>query len=110
MAKRVIVLTRSSDGTTQNISAAFWYPITSGAQAVTQNSAWSGASAAENTAIQNGSVIEEVRSFSFPVGQGPTDIKDVLLQAWNERDAQISGIGPAIYQGVYNDSSTGWSA
>lgn len=110
MAKELIVLTRNSNGTEETFSVAMWYSITSGALPVTSNSAWSGASSAENTAIQNGSVIEEVRSFTFPVGTPSSAIKATLQQAWTERQAQLGGVGPAVYQGVFFDSSTGWSA
>lgn len=110
MAKELIVLTRNSNGTEETFSVAMWYSITSGALAVTANSAWSGASSAENSAIANGSVIEEVRSFTFPVGEPATAIKATLQQAWTERNAQLGGVGPAVYEGIFLDSATGWSA
>lgn len=115
MAKEAIVLQKSSNGTEQTFSVAMWYPITSGAAPVTSNSAWPGASAAGNTAIQNGSVIEELRSYSFPVNTPAAAIKAVLQQAWKERNAQIGGVRPDVYEGVYLDpvaitTNGGWSA
>lgn len=110
MAKQIVVLGQSQNGTSINISAIFWYPITSGLQTRTSGSSWNGATAAENTAIQNGSVLEEMGSYSFPVGTNATTIKDVLNKAWAQRNATIGGIGPATYNGVFFDSGTGWSA
>ena len=108
-AKQVIVLQQSTNGAQTCYKVANWYAITTGMQAQTSGSAWSGASAAENTAIQNGSVLEEVQTTCFPVGQDVTSIKSVLLKNWAVRNSQINGIGPAQYQGVYYDSATGWS-
>jgi|SRR6185437_736423 len=108
--KRIIVLQHTVSDTQQTITAAFWHAITSGAAPVTNNSAWGGASGTENTAIQNGSVLEEVHAFEFPVGVAVTTIKDVLLNAWQNRNTQLNGVGPNIYTGVFDDSATGWSA
>src|SRR6185437_3509073 len=108
-AKQIIVLGESQNGTTVTIQAAFWYPITAGALAQTKGSVWTGASAAENTAIQNGSVLEEVQNFTFPVGATPTTIKDVLNKAWTQRNTALAGIGPNQFNGIFFDSVTGWS-
>lgn len=110
MAKQIIVLGTSQNGTTQSISATFWYAITSSPQTRTAGSVWAGASAAENTAIQAGTVLEEVQSFQFPVGTATATIKDVLNKAWTQRNNALGGIGPAQYNGVFFDSATGWSA
>jgi len=110
MAKQVIVLQRSTNGTQQTIQAAFWFAITSGAAPVTANSAWAGASAAENQAIQNGSVLEEVQALTVPIGLAAANIKATLQQAWTERNNQLAGIGPNVFSGVFFDSGTGWSA
>lgn len=110
MAKQIIVLGKTTNGATDNLSLVFWYAISSGALVRTNGSEWSGASTAENTAIQNGTVLEEQQAFSFPVGTATTTIKDVLNKAWALRNSQINGIGPAQYAGVFFDSSTGWSA
>lgn len=109
-AKQIIVLGQSQNGTTVTIQAAFWYPITSGLLPQTAGSRWTGASAAENTAIQNGSVLEEIQSFSFPVGTTSTTIKDVLNKAWTQRNTALGGIGPNQFNGVFFDSVSGWSA
>jgi hypothetical protein len=110
MAKQVIALTQVSNGTMMTISAAFWYVITSGKKTTANASLWSGASAADNIAIQNGDVIEEVQNFPFPIGSLPTTVKDVLAANWNKRNSQINGVGPNLYNGIFLDSVTGWSA
>ena len=109
MAKQIIVLSSTSNGTTASYNFLFWFVITSGALSA-GNSAWTGASGAENTALNNGSVKEEVVSYNFPVGTATATINSVVNQAWTERNAQINGIGPNIFYGVFYDSITAWSA
>jgi hypothetical protein len=108
-AKQIIVVQQSANGAQQCYTVANWYAITTGLQAQTKGSAWSGASAAENTAIQNGSVLEEVNTTCFPVGQDVGSIKLVLQKYWSVRNGEIGGIGPAQFQGVFFDSVSGWS-
>jgi len=110
MAKQIIVLGVSQSSTQFQVNALFWYPITSGIQTRTSGSQWSGASSAENLAIQNGTVLEEGQSFAFPVGTLTATIKDVLNKAWTQRNSALGGIGPNLYNGVFYDSATLWSA
>ena len=110
MAKQIIVLNQSSNGTSVNYSVALWYPITAGVTPTTLGSQWSGASTAENNAILAGTVIEEIGSHSFPVGVSTSAIKAVFNQMWTDRNTQINGIGPNQYFGVFFDSVSGWSA
>jgi len=109
--KRVIALSTTPNGSSIIILAAFWYNITTGITAKpTASSQWSGATAADNTAIQNGTVIEEIEPFPFPLGVQGTTIKDVLLSRWNVRNGELNGQGPNVYYGIFNDSVSGWSA
>lgn len=110
MAKEIIVLTQNSNGTTQNVQVAFWFAITTGPRPQTGGSQWTGATTAENTAIQNGTVFEEVETFSFPVSTPVTAIKTIIQQYWTDRNAQIGGNGFNLWYGVFFDSVTGWSA
>jgi hypothetical protein len=107
--KRVIVINQRVSGDQVCYSTANWYAITSGQLAQSAGSAWTGASPAENTAIQNGSVLEEVATSCFPVGQDVTTIKSLLVNKWTVRNSQLNGVGPGQYQGVYFDSALGWS-
>lgn len=111
MAKEIIALSTTPNGSTIILQVAFWYSITSGAVSrPTLTSQWTGASTAENTAIQNGTVIEEVEVFSFPLNATATTIKDVLNKRWTVRNGELNGQGPNIYYGIFFDSVTGWSA
>lgn len=110
MAKQIIALSKLTNGAEDNLTIAFWYVISAGAQQRTNGSVWTGASTAENTAIQAGTVLEEIESFQFPVGAAAATIKDVLNKHWTTRNAQLNGIGPSQYFGVFFDSVAGWSA
>lgn len=115
MAKKIIVLPQSTDGIMVSYSVAFWYPITSTPRPQTNGSAWIasgtslGASTAENQAIQAGTVQEELKGFSFPVGLATAAIEAYLQQYWTNRNAQINGIGGNQYYGVAFDGTT-WAA
>ncbi|HUJ41270.1 MAG TPA: hypothetical protein VLW54_12050 [Candidatus Acidoferrales bacterium] len=116
MSKRIIVLGKTETETEMTISVIFWFPITSFPAPQTGGSAWvpvagvsSGASTAENQAIQAGTVKEEGGSFTFPVGTPVANLEAVLLQAWSNRNAQLNGVGSYQYYGAYNDSSAGWA-
>lgn len=110
MAKQIIVLGKSTNGPFDNYQFAFWYQITTGAKAQTGGSVWPGASAAENTAIQNGLVLEEVENITVPVNSATTTVKDLANKRWTTRNGEVNGIGPAQYNGVFFDSISGWSA
>ncbi len=110
MAKQIVVTSYSQNDTQFTIGCVFWYPITIGARTQTAGSSWSGASPAENAAIQAGTVLEEGQSFTFPVGTLVATIKDTLNKAWTQRNTAIGGIGPNQYFGVFYDGTTLWSA
>jgi len=110
MAKQIIILGVSIDPVVNTVSSVFWFTITSGKLPIAGTSAWSGASAAENTLIQSGSVFEEQRSFQFPSGTSTATMKAFLQQYFASRNTQINGVGPALFSGIFNDSVTGWSA
>jgi hypothetical protein len=109
-AKQIVVLGQTQSATQITVNVVFWYPITAGALPRSAGSLWNGASAAENTAIQNGTVLEESQSFSFPVGTATTTIKDVLNKAWTQRNNALGGTGPNQFNGIFFDSIAGWSA
>jgi hypothetical protein len=110
MAKQIIILGVSTTPILNTISCVFWFPIATGIKTVTGVSVWSGASAAENLAIQAGTVLEEQTNFQFPVGFAVASIKAFLLQYWTNRNSQLAGAGPGQFANVYDDSITGWSA
>jgi hypothetical protein len=112
MAKRIIVLGVQVGTPFTTVGAVFWYPVTvpSSAKTQTSGSIWTGAVAAENAAIQAGTVIEEQNTFQFPTGLASATMEAWLLQYWTQRNVQINGTGPNLFNGVFNDSLTGWSA
>jgi len=110
--KQIIVLSQSQSETEVAYNVLFWFPITTKPNPQTAGSQWNpisgvstGASTAENQAIQAGSIKEEARSFSFPVGTSIAAIEAVLQQAWAQRNAEIGGVGPNQYYGSYFDGS-----
>lgn len=110
MSKEIIILGVSIVASSTTVNGLGWFAITTGAKPQASGSLWSGASAAENTAIQNGTVLEETFSFIFPTGLAVASIKAYLNAYWTARNAQIAGVGPNQFNGVFFDSVTGWSA
>lgn len=111
--KQIVVLDESSNGTQVNYRVAFWFAVTLNPVPQTAGSVWVpsgtsvGAAVAENTAIQAGTIKEELQSFSFPVGTPVTAIEAVLQQAWVKRNAQINGQGANHFYGSFYDG-TAW--
>jgi hypothetical protein len=110
MAKQIISLGASANSLQVTYSVVFWFPITSGARPQQNGSLWSGASPAETTAIQNGTVLEVSASFGFPINTPIANIKAFLQQEWTNRNTQQAGVGPNSTFGVFFDSVNGWSA
>ncbi len=108
MSNQIIILGSSINSVMLTLNLVFWYPITSGQKTTAGVSAWPNASTAENTAIQNGSILEEGASFSFPVGTAVANIEAYLLQYWTNRNAQLNGVGPGLYQN-YGYTGSAWS-
>lgn len=113
--KQIVVLDEGTSETQVSYRIAFWYPITVNAVPQTAGSVWvasgtsAGASVAENSAIQAGTIKEEVQSFSFPVGTPVSAIEAVLQQAWAKRNAQINGQGANQFYGAFYDG-TAWGS
>lgn len=112
--KRVIVLTQSSTETQVSYSGLFWIPVSSGIRTQTAGSSWVpngtslGAIAAENTAIQTGSILEVSWGYSFPVNTPVATIESFLQQAWTNKNAQVNAIGPNQFYGFFYDG-VAWS-
>lgn len=94
---------------------AYWIPVPVARQTfyvTTVVSAWSGASGAENTAIQAGQVLEIVRSESFDSGSGaPTlaQIKAALIANWTALNTAIQNNNHWANYGSFYDGSV-WTA
>lgn len=111
MAKQIIILrVTKGPGGDDNVSYLFWLAVASGREVpgVNPTSAWSGASLLENTAIANGSVIEEPYSRQYPVSATATQIRNDLVAKFNARQAEIAALpDPNKYNGRFYDPATG---
>lgn len=114
MAKQIIVLdSNPSDGGAFSVRCAFWFPVTVGKEWPSPGavSAWSGVSSVEIQQIQQGQVIEETRSYSFPSTTATGAIKTALVQSYLSRAAYLATQPfKGQYYGVFYDSSNTWSA
>jgi hypothetical protein len=115
MAKQIIIQrVAKGPGGDLDIQYLFWLAVPTGQEiplAATVTSAWTGASALENTALQNGTVIEEAHETQVPTGTTKAAIENGLLNHFNNRQAQLNARqNPNQYYGVFFDSVTGWSA
>lgn len=108
MAKQIIIVTSQRQASNIAYTIAFWYPITQSLSPQSSGSQWSKASTQENSAIQNGSVLEEIESFTFPLNIQLGTIKDTLSSRWVLRNGQIAGVGPGQWLDINYDN--GWSA
>lgn len=106
---KVIILGKSTSGAWDTIQCLFWFDITTGAKTQASGSQWTQATAADNTAIQNGTVLEELNNYAFPAGlaaSAPTAVEAYIDRAWTNRNGEINGIGPAQFANV-TESPTG---
>ena len=119
MAKQIIILDISENqGGISNIRCVFWFSVSSAFPNSGFVSAYPGITGADQTALNNGTVIEEIHQFQFPntsIVNTWSTVEAVLLAFYNARKSYRAGTTVALpdpgakYQ-IYNDSSTGWSA
>lgn len=108
--KHVIILeTNPSEGGLVSIRAAFWLEVP-GEQVVRipqlAAAAWRDASDDEITALQNGTVVEEVRTFIFPISLGVDDVHKILQIAYEDRAAYLASLPfKGQYYGAFFDGS-----
>lgn len=113
MAKQIIILeTNPQAGGRISVQAVYWYPVAIGKRVPVANlqSAWKDASAAEITALQDGSVYEEVHTLLFPEGTTAASIKAGLIADRTSRGTYLASLPFKLqYNGVYYDNGV-WSA
>lgn len=74
-------------------------------------SKWSGASAGDVAALQDGSVLEEVHDIKLAASFTTVEQKNALNKAYVDRGAYLAAQPFRLqYNGIFYDSSTGWSA
>lgn len=115
MAKQIVVLeTNPADGGFINIRCCFWFPVTVGQELPRPDlvaSAWKAAAPGDLSALQAGTILEEVNSYRYPSSFTAANIKTELVAAYNARKAYLLSIPfQGQYYGVFFDSVAGWSA
>ena len=72
-------------------------------------SAWKDALAADNTALQSGSVVEKVDTIQVPASATLAEIRSFLQARWTDFQASITTINPWQRYGTAWDGTT-WTA
>lgn len=106
---RVIILDQP-DGDPSNYNYALWADVPAARQSFYANpsavSAWKGALAADNTALQNGSVIELVTSQRVPPGSSLAQIETFLQNRWQDYQTFITNYNAWSHYGSTWDGTT----
>lgn len=113
MAKEIIILELNPNVPAGVVSVHYllWLNSPSPLPNVNFVSQFANASAAEKTALQNGTVVEESYMQAFPSSLTTTQIKVFLNAHYTSRQAYWTSIpGPGTAFGVFFDSVSGWSA
>lgn len=110
---RIIALDKSLDAGRTNWRLVFWYDVSAARQQFYSRpasfiSAWIGATGADNTAIQNGSVYEEVVTYSPDSVQGTVAIETGAAALWTARNAVFQAANQWANYGTTWDGTT-WS-
>jgi hypothetical protein len=110
MAIQIIILNTGVVPGYYVINYALWAAVPASRQTAYANpsatSAWTGATTAEITALQNGSVVESVQSTQFPIGTLPATIEAELVNRFTQYQTQITNANPWAYYGsTYNGSA-----
>lgn len=102
----VIMLTRTPD----DLTVALWADVPAARQSFYANasakSAWTGATAADNTALQNGSVVENVANQRVPPGATLAQVEGFLQAQWQNYQAYINNYNPWRSYGTTWDGTT----
>ena len=108
-SKEVITLNVRNEVPGYNsVTFLLWLP-TAFPVPTTASSLWTGASTAENAAIQAGYLIELVKTDDFPVTAAKAQIEGYLQLEFTAALAVLNAsAGPGAYYGIYFDGS-GWS-
>lgn len=107
---RVIILEREDARTFQY---ALWADVPAARQSFYANankvSAWNGALPTDNTALQNGSVVERVDKFVVPSGTTLAVVQTLLQTQWQEFQDRITALNPWVRYGSTWDGAV-WTA
>ena len=109
MPRLKIIILETEPG---KVSYAFWADVPAARQRfyadASKVSVWKDAVAADNTALQNGSVVELVSSYPFEEGAGAARIRNALLDLHTKYQAEINAHNPWSRYGTTYDAA--WTA
>jgi hypothetical protein len=111
-AKRIIVLDKTGPS---SFNYLLWADVPAGREAMWLErqgnptaSVWQGASAAENTAISTGTVVEQREDISKP-GASQPDMEAEVETRWNIFQNRVTTENPWNRYGTYWDDSEVWN-
>lgn len=109
--KQVIILdTNVLDGGLIAVRVAFWVPVPAGQEVPDSRlstSNWRGASGDEIKALQDGTIIEEVRSFMFGRSLDTGTVEKLIQVAYQDRISYLTSIPPrSKFYGAYLDGDS----
>lgn len=90
MARQIIILeTNPADGGQKTVRCVFWFAIAAGSRIPLPSfvSEFKTPTTEEATALQDGSVVEEVHTYHYPNSYNATSIRAALAAAWTDRKA-----------------------
>jgi hypothetical protein len=96
MARQIIILERNTRGSNIEFRAAFWLAVPTLRQPLYANASAKSqvldgsVTAGELTAIQNGSVVEQVDTFQYPSGNTLASIEADLQAQFTQRQADFN--------------------
>jgi hypothetical protein len=106
---RVIVLDQPL-GNTNAFNVALWADVPTARQSFYANpgavSAWKGAIAADTTALQNGTMVEQVLPHVMPPGTSLAQVEAYLQNQWQNFQTQITNFNPWVHYGSTWDGTT----
>ena len=109
MPRLKIIILETKPG---KVNYAFWADVPAARQRfyadASKVSVWKDATAADNTALQNGSVLEEVFTDKVSGGVGPAQLRSFLEAKYTEFQDRISNFNPWSRYGTVFDSV--WTA
>lgn len=105
-SKRVVWLTTQTVAGGYSVNYLLWITTTSPVGG--KNSAWTGASAAENAATSSGVFIEVNRTEFFPSGTTLANAQAFMVNDWvTQQSTQTASVQPGAFLGDFYDG-TGW--
>jgi hypothetical protein len=106
---RVIILDQTSDDA-NTYNCVMWADVPAARQSYYANanakSAWNGATAADNTNLQTGVMVEQLTVQRVPPNTPLAQVEAFMAQLWQNYQTQITGNNPWIHYGSTWDGTT----